>query len=102
MNLITLKCKVKLFTEEEIELLDEGLDLPNVKGSWLIRDKLFRASEIYDITRHSSGKTLLTTYDGDHILVMEPFLAVCAKWKAAEDFQILSLEENDSEEVEES
>lgn len=99
MSLITFKCKVKLFTEEEIELLDRDLDLPEVKGSWLVRDRVFRSEEIYQITRHSSGKTLLTTYSEENILIMEPFSVVSSKWKDAERLiEIIDdLSENQSE-----
>lgn len=98
MSLIKLRCKVKLFTEEEMELLDKGLDLPEVTGRWLVRDEVFRVSEIYKITRHSSSKTLITTYDGEKFLVMEPFIDVYNKWLELE--KKLFTEPSDSETTE--
>lgn len=110
MSLIRLKCKVRLYTEDQIETIIElgDQDLPNLKPTWLIRDSIYRSEDIAKIVKHSKSKTMVYLYDGEEVLVHEPFIAVYNKWEEAEkkayasDSQEVEKEEIEDEEEEDT
>lgn len=80
MSIIKLIAKVKLLSEDDMEIESE-LDLNNFKSQkWVWRYMAFSAEEIYKLISYSSNKTLILLHDGDKFLVKETFENVYNLW----------------------
>jgi len=82
--LLKVKAKVKLYTEDDLEV--ESLDLGDIVSKnqeWGWRELGLLEDEVYKITAFSKTKTLVQMYDKEFILVNEPFDEVYKKWEEA-------------------
>lgn len=73
MSIIKLRAKVKLMSEEDMEI-ESDLDINNLKSSrWVWRSMAFSVEEICKLISYSSDKTIIILQDGERILTKEPF-----------------------------
>ncbi len=80
--LLKVKAKVRLFSEDDLEI--EDLDLGTIiskSHQWGWREIGLLEDEVYKIIAFSKGKTLIQMYDKELILVNEPFEDVYSKWE---------------------
>lgn len=105
MELLKLKAKVLLVSEEQMEVEDK-YDLGNIAKSkeWVWRSIAVPVDEVYRIVEFNKSKTIVHMYDEEKILVAEPFDEVFNKWaelKAGMPNDMISelgIEHNDNEE----
>lgn len=82
--LITFKAKVKLYTEEDLEI--EDMDLGNIVSKspeWGWRDITIPEEEIYKLIAFTKSKTLVQMYDKELILANESHESLNSKWLEA-------------------
>jgi len=81
MSLLKLKAKVKLTSEEGMEI-EEQYDLGTIAKSaeWVWRDLAIPVEEVYKIISYTPSKTIVQLYDEEKILVAELFEDVYNKW----------------------
>lgn len=85
MGLIRLKVKVKQLSEEEMEA-SEGRDFGKMQwkdATYTYTEEAYRSEEIWKISSYSPAKTIVFFYEGEKVLVAEPFNDVFAKWEKA-------------------
>lgn len=77
-----LKAKVLLVSEEQMEIEDK-YDLGDIAKSkeWVWRSIGVPVEEVYRITEYTKSKTVVQMYDGEKVLVLEPFKEVFEKWR---------------------
>lgn len=83
MALITFKVKVKLMSEEEMELI-QSKDMGTMSlrtEKWVVKDRTMREENISNITKYNNTKTLLEFTYGGFIMVQEPFEDVDTRWR---------------------
>jgi hypothetical protein len=79
--ILKIKAKVRLLSEEDLEI--EDLDLGTIAKSkeWAWRDSALLVAEIYSITAFSPSKSVIQTYGGGKILIAEKFDDLYEKWQ---------------------
>lgn len=109
MNLLKLKAKVLLQSEEQMEAEDK-YDLGNIAKSkeWVWRYIAIPVHEVYRVIEFNKSKCIVQLYDEEKILVAEPFDDVFVKWEELKDMEAIAekihpedLEESPTEEDEE-
>lgn len=82
MELLKLKAKVLLISEEQMEVEDK-YDLGNIAKSkeWVWRNVAIPVEEVYRIIEFNKSKTIVQMYDEERILVAESFEEVFNKWR---------------------
>lgn len=80
--LIQLKAKVRLVSEEQMEIEDK-YDLGNIAKDkeWEWKNIGISVESIYKIIEFNKNKTVVELVDDEKILVAEPFEQVFQKWK---------------------
>lgn len=103
MNLLKLKAKVLLQSEEQMEA-EEKYDLGDIARSkeWVWKNIAVPVNEVYRVIEYSKSKCIVQMYDEEKILVAETFDDVFTKWdelkdiqKTAEDIHPEEIEEDD-------
>lgn len=81
MSAISFKAKVLIKPEEQMDL-EMGYDLGNVaRDPKLVWTEVgYPVDEIYHLAAYSKTKTVVTLYDEQKILVMEPFEDLFKRW----------------------
>jgi hypothetical protein len=82
MGLVTLRVKVKVLSEDDLEV-QQGMDLGTIEYKserWAWRNQAIRECSIKNITQYSASRTLVSLYDGKSLLVDEKFEDVLKKW----------------------
>lgn len=73
MSIIKVKAKVKLLSEDDMEI-EQSLEINNLKSKrWVWRSIAFDAEHIYKLINYSSDKSIIIMNDGEEILVKESF-----------------------------
>jgi len=80
MSIIKLKAKVKLISEDDMEI-ESDIELTNFKSArWVWRQMAFSVTEIYRLVGYTSDKTLIIFQDGEKLLVKETFEELYKLW----------------------
>jgi len=96
MSIIKLKAKVKLMSEEDMEL-ESDLNINNPKSArWVWRNMAFSVDEISKLISYSSDKTIIILHTGERLLTKEPFEQLYDLWidNLPEDLDLSSSEED--------
>lgn len=88
MSVIKLKAKVKLVSEEDMELEEMDMGIIAKSKEWVWRQLAIKTDEIYKVISYSSTKSILQMYDGEKILVAEAFDSLSERWKQLIDIVI--------------
>jgi len=80
MKLIKVKAKVRLYSEEDLELLSKDLNL-SLTEKWGKRTVGFHFYEIYRVINHSPGTCIVIFNDGEKLLVYESFNQFYNRWE---------------------
>jgi|SRR6478609_5284088 len=75
MPLVTFKAKRRLYTEEELELIERGIvsfEDNTQEWNWGIRTTSVRSEDIQTIEAFSPRQTLIFFYEEGFLLVQEP------------------------------
>lgn len=83
MSTLKVRAKVRLVSEEDMELEDMDMGLVAKSKEWVWRSAGVLVEEIYKITSYSSNKSILHMYDGEKMLVAEPFDDLYQRWNQA-------------------
>ncbi len=81
MSIIRFKGKVRLISEEQLEIenqYDAGNIAKDVQWGW--RSVAISVEEIYKIISFARDKSLILLYDEEKILVNEPFTDLYKRW----------------------
>lgn len=81
MSLLKLKAKVKLDSEEDMEIKGQ-YDLGTIAKSaeWVWRTMAVPYEQVYKIVEFNKSKTIVHLHDDEMILVAEPFEDIYKKW----------------------
>lgn len=81
MKIIKLKAKVRLISEEQLEV-DSEYDAGNIARDlgWGWRSIVIPVKEIYKIISFSEDKSLVITHEDEKILVREKFSFLSKRW----------------------
>jgi len=89
--LLTFKARVKLISEDEMEIDNEGMNI-KFEGKWVWRMVSIPYSDIFRIVQYSKDKTLIYLYgfeeSPEFLLVWEDFQSVNMKWKACKTAEL--------------
>jgi hypothetical protein len=82
MGLIVVNAKVKLMSEEDMEDLEghEKRGTEPQSSKWVWRSMTIHTDDIKRLIQYNKKKTVILGYDGESILVDEPFSDVYLKW----------------------
>lgn len=83
MSTLKVRAKVKLVSEEDMELEEMDMGIVAKSKEWVWRSIGVLVEEIYKIMSYSSNKSILQMYDGEKILVAEPFDDLYLRWNQA-------------------
>jgi len=83
MSLLKLKAKVKLVSEEDMELEEMDMGIIAKSKQWVWRAMALPVGEIYKVIGYTSTKSIVQMYDGEKILVAESFEELCERWEKA-------------------
>lgn len=83
MSLLKLKAKVKLVSEEDMELEEMDMGIIAKSKEWVWRAIAVQVEEVYKVIAYTSTKSILQMYDGEKILVAESFEELCERWEKA-------------------
>lgn len=83
MSLLKFRAKVKLESEEELEIQELDLGIIAKSKEWVWRLQGVPVEEIYKITAFSSSKSIVQMYDGEKILIAEAFESLYERWEKA-------------------
>ena len=81
MSILKFKAKVRLVSEEDMELEEMDMGIIAKSKEWVWRARAVPVEEIYSIIAYSSTKSIVQMYDGEKILLAESFEEVCARWE---------------------
>ena len=85
MSVLKLKAKVKLISEEDMELEEMDMGIIAKSKEWVWRSVAVPVEEVYRVIGYSSTKSIVQMYDGEKILVAESFDELTARWEIARD-----------------
>jgi hypothetical protein len=89
MSLLRFKGKVKLVSEEDMELEEMDMGIIAKSKEWVWRAIAVPIEEVYKIIAYSSTKSIVQMYDEEKILVDESFEELCERWeKQRIEFQL--------------
>jgi ABC-type ATPase with predicted acetyltransferase domain len=89
MSLLRFKGKVRLVSEEDMELEEMDMGIIAKSKEWVWRGVAVPIEEIYKVMAYSSNKSIVQMYDGEKILVFESFEELCQRWeKSRTEFQL--------------
>jgi hypothetical protein len=89
MSLLRLKGKVKVVSEEDMELEEMDMGIIAKSKEWVWRAIAVPIEEVYKVIAYSSTKSVMQMYDGEKILVAESFEELCERWeKSRIEFQL--------------
>ena len=106
MNLLKLRAKVLLVSEEQLEIEDK-YDFGNIAKSkeWVWRNIAVPAGEVYRIIEFNNTKSIVEMNNEEKILVAETFDELYKKWEEAksdaESAATIIIEEEDGKEDDE-
>lgn len=83
MSILKFKAKIKLVSEEDMEVEEMDLGIIAKSKEWVWRQLAVMTDEIYKIISYSSTKSIVQMYDGEKILVAEAFDDLSERWKQA-------------------
>ena len=100
MATIILKAKVKLISEEMIEVGDRDMgDMEWKKGNqWTWRKMGIDANDISKVINHSPGICMIKEYNGEFTMIKEPFAIVYKKWSENTSYDLDLTDETAQEE----
>ena len=81
MSVLKFKAKVKMVSEEDMELEEMDMGIIAKSKEWVWRARAVPVEEIYSVIAYSSTKSIVQMYDGEKILVAESFEELCARWE---------------------
>lgn len=81
MSVLKLKGKVRLVSEEDMELEEMDMGIIAKSKEWVWRSVAVPVEEIYKVMSYSSTKSIVQMYDGEKILVAESFDDLCDRWQ---------------------
>lgn len=81
MYLFTVKAKVNLSSEEDMEVEQMDLGIVAKSSQWVWRDTTVLTEQIYRITAYNSNKSIIQLYDGEKILVAETHESLIKRWE---------------------
>lgn len=89
MSILRFKGKVKMVSEEDMELEEMDMGIIAKSKEWVWRATGVPVEEIYKVVAYSSTKSIVQMYDGEKILVAESFDELCARWERSRiEFQL--------------
>ena len=80
MSLLKFKGKVRMVSEEDMELEEMDMGIIAKSKQWVWRGVAVPIEEVYKVIAYSSNKSIVQMYDGEKILVAESFEEVCERW----------------------
>jgi hypothetical protein len=83
MSLLKFKAKVKMVSEEDMELEEMDMGIIAKSKEWMWRAVAVQVEEIYKVIAYTSTKSIVQMYDGEKILVAESFEELCDRWERA-------------------
>lgn len=83
MSLLKLKAKVKLVSEEDMELEEMDMGIIAKSKEWVWKSVAVITDEVYRIVAYTTTKSIVQMYDGEKILVAESFEDLCTRWEKA-------------------
>lgn len=83
MSLLKLRAKVKLVSEEDMELEEMDMGIIAKSKEWVWRAIAVQVVEVYKVIGYTSNKSIIQMYDGEKILVAESFEELCERWEKA-------------------
>lgn len=83
MSLLKLKAKVRLVSEEDMEVEELDLGIIAKSKEWVWRYLAVITDEVYKVMAYSSNKSIVQMYDGEKILVAESFDELSQRWEKA-------------------
>lgn len=81
MSLLRFKGKVRVMSEEDMELEEMDMGIIAKSKAWVWRAVALPIEEVYKIISYSSNKSIVQMYDGEKILVAESFDELCERWE---------------------
>lgn len=81
MSLLRFKGKVRIISEEDMELEELDIGIIAKSKEWVWRAIAVPIEEIYKIIGYTSTKSVVQMYDGENILVAESFEELCTRWE---------------------
>lgn len=81
MSLLRFKGKVKMVSEEDMELEEMDMGIIAKSKEWVWRGMAVPIEEVYKVISYSSTKSIVQMYDGEKILVAESFDELCERWE---------------------
>jgi hypothetical protein len=89
MSLLRFKGKVKMVSEEDMELEEMDMGIIAKSKEWVWRAMAVPIEEVYKVIAYSSNKSILQMYDAEKVLVAESFEELCSRWeKSRVEFQL--------------
>ena len=89
MSLLRFKGKVRMVSEEDMELEEMDMGIIAKSKKWVWRGIAVPIEEVYKVISYSSSKSIIQMYDGEKILVDESFEELCERWeKSRLEFEI--------------
>lgn len=93
MSILKLKGKVKLVSEEDMELEEMDMGIIAKSKEWVWRSIAVPIEEVYKVLSYSSTRSIVQMYDGEKILVSESFDELCSRWeKSREELRFRDIE----------
>ena len=83
MSLFRVKAKVRLISEEDMEVEEMDLGIIAKSKEWVWKSLAVITDEVYKILAYSANKSIVQMYDGEKILVAESFDELCDRWEKA-------------------
>lgn len=83
MSLLRFRGKVKMVSEEDMELEEMDMGIIAKSKEWVWRAMAVPIEEVYKVIAYSSTKSIVQMYDGEKILVAESFEELCERWERA-------------------
>lgn len=81
MSLLRFKGKVRIVSEEDMELEEMDMGIIAKSKEWVWRGVAVPVEEIYKVISFSSTKSIVQMYDGEKTLVAESFEELCERWE---------------------
>lgn len=83
MSLLKLKAKVRLVSEEDMEVEELDLGIIAKSKEWVWRSLAVITDEVYKVMAYSPTRSIVQMYDGEKILVAESFDVLSERWERA-------------------
>ena len=83
MELFKIVAKVRMVSEDDMELEEMDLGMRLKSKEWVWREMGIMVYQIYKIISYSKGKSVVQMYDAEKILVQEDFDSLFTRWQEA-------------------